>query len=148
MPNDVEKESKQARRWEEHRRRRNELRLEGQRKEYERKCEALRRKAAAVEEGDAAAHSQNEGGWGEEEETRVDQLGDKDLEEPQPLEEAALAASRSDGQRKRPRNPKRRAEAKAETNASPTPAKNEHPELHVIAQVMLRAQPPPRMTKH
>lgn len=141
MPNDVEKESGQARRqrvWEEDRRRKNERRLEGQRREYESKCEALRRKAAAVEEGDAA-RVQNESG-----ETRVDQWGDEDKEEPQP----EAAASRSDGQRKRPRKPKRRnrrAMANAETNA-PAPAKNEHPELHVIAQLTPLAPPSPPLT--
>jgi hypothetical protein len=151
MPNDVEKESRWARRqrkWEEKRQRRNEQRLEGQRREYERQCEALRKKAAAVEEGDAAPRVQNESESGE---TRVEQWGDKDLEEPQPLrEEAAAAASRSDGQRKRPRKPKRgnrrRAEAKAEMNASPVPAKNEHPELHVIAQLTPLAPPSPPLT--
>jgi hypothetical protein len=150
MPNDVEKESGRARRqriWEEKRRRKNEQRLEGQRREYERQCEALRKKAAAVEEGDAAPRAQNESKSGE---TRVEQWGDKDLEEPQPFrEEAAAAASRSDGQRKHPRKPKRgnrrRAEAKAEMNASPVPAKNEHPELHVIAQVGYVPTPPPPM---
>ncbi|KAN0136033.1 hypothetical protein V8E53_006194 [Lactarius tabidus] len=152
MPNDVEKESRWARRqrkWEEKRQRRNEQRLEGQRREYERQCEALRKKAAAVEEGDAAPRAQNESKSGE---TRVEQWGDKDLEEPQPPREeaAAAAASRSDGQRKRPRKPKRgnrrRAEAKAEMNASPVPAKNEHPELHVIAQLTPLAPPSPPLT--
>ena len=149
MPNDVEKKGEQARRRrvrEENRRRENERRLEGQRREYERKCEALRRKAtAAVEEEGDVARSQNESNG----ETRVgvDQLGDK--EEPQPA--ATTTASRSDGQRKRPKEPKRRViiMANAAETTSPAPAKknDEHPELHVmIAQVGLRLPPPSLLT--
>lgn len=137
MPDDVEKESKQAR-WQrvldEKRRRRNERRLEGQRREFERKCEALRRKAAAGEEGDAPARAETENGGGEGG-AYVDHFGD-DVER-QPVREEA---SRSDGHKRRSGKSKRsrRATSKAERNAgrpSPAPAKNEHPELHVIAQV-------------
>ena len=152
MPDDVEKESERTRKqrvWEEKRqekrRRQNEQRLEGQRREFERKCDALRRKATAGDEGDAAARAKNENG-GSEGGACVDQLGDG--VEPQPLREEA---SRSDGHNRRSGKSKqsRRATTKAERNAgraSPVPAKNEHPELHVIAQVRLRAHLP-RMTK-
>jgi hypothetical protein len=150
MPNDVEKESRRARRqrvWEERRRRENEQRLEGQRREYERQCEALRKKAAAVEEGDAAPCAQNESKSGE---TRVEQWGDKDLEEPQLHSGKKLlllprGRMASENPRKPKRGNRRRAEAKAEMNASPVPAKNEHPELHVIAQVGYVPTPPPPM---
>ena len=150
MPNDVEKEGEQARRRrvrEENRRRENERRLEGQRREYARKCEALRRKAAAAaveEEGDVA-RSQNESNG----ETRVgvDQLGDK--EEPQPA--ATTTSSRSDGQRKRPKKPKRSViimvQAAETTSPAPVKKNDEHPELHVmIAQVGLRLPPPSLLT--
>jgi len=144
MPDGVEKESGQARRQrlrEERRRRENERRLEGQRRENERKCEALRKKAAA---GDAAARAKNENGRGEGGGgAGVDQLGGEE-EEPQPqLEEA----SRSDGQKKRSKPRSRRAATKAR-RASPTapPAKNEHPELHVIAQLTPLAPPSPPLT--
>ncbi|KAI9459692.1 hypothetical protein BJY52DRAFT_1265063 [Lactarius psammicola] len=154
MQNDVENECEQARRRrvrEEERRRENERRLEGQRREFERKCEALRRrKAAADEEKDAtraAKTGRDEGG------ASVNPVGME--EEPQPL------TSRSNDQGRRSGKPKRRnrrATAKAETNAekkkttpagraSPAPsAKKEHPELHVIAQLTPLAPPSPPIT--
>ena len=142
MPNDVEKEGEAARRRrvsEEKRRRKNERRLEGQRREYERKCEALRKKATAAVEEEEGDDAQNESNG----ETRVvdHELGDKE-EETQPAE-STTTASRSDGQQKRPKKPKRRA---AETT-SLAPAKNdEHPDLHMIAQVGFTCPPPPLHT--
>ncbi len=140
MQNDVEKECEQAmRQWvREECRRENERRLEGQRREFERKCEALKRKkSTAGEENDGARakNGRDDGG------ACVILVGEE--EKPQPLREEA---SRSDGQGRRSGKPKRRnrrATAKVMKTpagrASPAPAKKEHPELHVIAQVGLRA---------
>lgn len=155
MPNDVEKEVERARRQrvrEEERRRENERRLEGQRWEFERKCEALRRKKAAADEENDAALAKN----GRDEvpggacENRVGE-GDK----PQPHRDEAPWSNgqgRRSGKLKR-RN--RRARAKGETDAetktpagraSPASAKKEHPGLHVIAQVTPLAPPEPPIT--
>ncbi|KAH9019099.1 hypothetical protein EDB84DRAFT_626427 [Lactarius hengduanensis] len=152
MPNDVEKEVERARRQrvrEEERRRENERRLEGQRWEFERKCEALRRKKAAADEENDAALPKN----GRDEvlggacENRVGE-GDK----PQPHRDEAPW---SNGQGRRSGKLKRKARAKGETDAetktpagraSPAPAKKEHPGLHVIAQVTPLAPPEPPIT--
>ena len=136
MPDEpgVEKESKQARRQrlqEERRRRKNEERLEGQRREIERK----KSQVAA----DAVARAKNENRRGEGG-ASVDQLEGEE-EQPQPLREEVL---RSVIQKKRLKRKSRRAAIKAAKRASSSPApaaKNEHPELHVIAQVRLRAHP-------
>lgn len=133
MPDEpgVEKESKQARRQrvqEERRRRKNEERLEGQRREIERKKSQIA--------ADTVARAKNENGRG----ASVDQLKGEE-EQPQPLREEVL---RSDIQKKRLKRKSRRAAIKAAKRASSSPApaaKNEHPELHVIAQVRLRAHP-------
>ncbi|KAH9047016.1 hypothetical protein EDB83DRAFT_1483268 [Lactarius deliciosus] len=159
MPNDVEKECERARRQrvrEAERRRENERRLEGQRWEFERKCEALRRKKAAADEENDAALAKN--GRDEDEvlggacENRVGE-GDK----PQPHRDAAPWSNdqgRRPGKLKR-RN--RRARAKGETDAerktpagraSPAPAKKEHPGLHVIAQSTPLAPPLPPKTPY
>ncbi|KAH9033511.1 hypothetical protein EDB85DRAFT_1951206 [Lactarius pseudohatsudake] len=140
MPNDVEKEVERARRQrvrEEERRRENERRLEGQRWEFERKCEALRRKKAAADEENGAALAK----YGRDEvlggacENRVGE-GDK----PQPHRDEAPW---SNDQGRRSGKLKRKARAKGETDAetktpagraSLAPAKKEHPGLHVIAQ--------------
>lgn len=160
MQNGVEKVCEQARRQrarEEKRRRKNERRLEGQRREFERNCEALRkRQAAAGGEGDAARvnNGRDEGG------ACANWVG-RGEGEPQPLREEA--ARTDDGQRKRSGKPERRndrramagVEADAGTKtpagrvASPlAPAKNEHPGLHVmmIAQLTPLAPSSPPIT--
>ncbi|KAH9056894.1 hypothetical protein EDB87DRAFT_1686776 [Lactarius vividus] len=152
MPNDVENEGVQARQKrvrEEERRRENERRLEGQRWEFERKCEALRKKAAAGEENDAAlAKNGRDEVLGGACENRVGE-GDK----PQPHRDET---SWSNGQGRRSGKLKRRnrrTRAKGETDAETktpagraSPAKKEHPGLHVIAQLTPLAPPSPPIT--
>ncbi|KAH8992953.1 hypothetical protein EDB92DRAFT_518498 [Lactarius akahatsu] len=150
MPNDAEKEVERVRRQrvrEEERRRENGRRLEGQRWEFERRCEALRRKKAAADEENDAALAKNRrdevlGG------ACVNRVGEGD--QPQPHRDEApwsIDQGRRSGKLKR-RN--RRARAKGETDAEtktpagralPAPAKKEHPGLHVIAQVTPLAPP-------
>ncbi|KAI9432119.1 hypothetical protein H4582DRAFT_2062134 [Lactarius indigo] len=160
MPNDVEKDDERARRRrlrEEERRRENERRLEGQRREFERKCEALRRKkATADEENDAAALAKNAGGnegLGGACENRVGEGDDQ----PQLLRDETPWSNDQEGRsgKLKRRNRNRRERAKGETtdaetktpagrrHTSPAPAKTEHPELHVIAQLTPLAPPSP-----